>query len=304
MLLTMPVLIAFYALLSTAIELRGAPFFGWIHDLSVHDPLYITPVLMGVTMVWQQKLAPAAGADPTQQKMMMFMPIVFTVMFLWAPAGVAVYWFMSNLWAIGQQYLTNYLIGPPNVRSVRPPAERQMKRARERRARPKRRRANRSAAGADPDEAIMADATAPIIEFLNRFTAALGVNAVVNVEQTADGPRINLSGDEAELLVRHRGEPLKALQHVVDMAYGRGLPGESAGLRRRARVSQRQRRRTAADGEAPGREGAADRNRSAARPAQSVRTPHRPPGGRRDSRRATESIGDAFSKTVLISKRK
>jgi YidC/Oxa1 family membrane protein insertase len=128
MLLTMPVLIAFYALLSTAIELRGAPFFGWIHDLSVHDPLYIMPVLMGITMVWQQKLAPAAGADPTQQKMMMFMPIVFTGMFLWAPAGVAVYWFMSNLWAIGQQYLTNYLIGPPNVRSVRPPAERQMKR--------------------------------------------------------------------------------------------------------------------------------------------------------------------------------
>jgi YidC/Oxa1 family membrane protein insertase len=128
MLLTMPVLIAFYALLSTAIELRGAPFFGWIHDLSVHDPLYITPVLMGITMVWQQKLTPAAGADPTQQKMMMFMPIVFTGMFLWAPAGVAVYWFMSNLWAIGQQYLTNYLIGPPNIRSVRPPAERQMKR--------------------------------------------------------------------------------------------------------------------------------------------------------------------------------
>ncbi|MEO8260652.1 MAG: membrane protein insertase YidC [Acidobacteriota bacterium] len=128
MLLTMPVLIAFYALLSTAIELRGAPFFGWIHDLSVHDPLYIMPVLMGITMVWQQKLAPAAGADPAQQKMMMFMPVVFTGMFLWAPAGVAVYWFMSNLWAIGQQYLTNYLIGPPNIRNSRPPAERQMKR--------------------------------------------------------------------------------------------------------------------------------------------------------------------------------
>ncbi len=64
MLLTMPVLIAFYALLSGAIELRGAPFVGWIHDLSLHDPLYITPVLMGVTMVWQQRLAPAAGADP------------------------------------------------------------------------------------------------------------------------------------------------------------------------------------------------------------------------------------------------
>ena len=128
MLLTMPVLIAFYALLSTAIELRGAPFFGWIHDLSRHDPLYVTPVFMGATMVWQQKISPATGADPVQQKMMMFMPIVFTFMFLWAPAGVAVYWLMSNLWGIGQQYLTNYLIGPPNVRSVRPPAERRMKR--------------------------------------------------------------------------------------------------------------------------------------------------------------------------------
>jgi YidC/Oxa1 family membrane protein insertase len=128
MLLTMPVLIAFYALLSTAIELRGAPFFGWIHDLSRHDPLYVTPVFMGATMVWQQKISPATGADPVQQKMMMFMPIVFTFMFLWAPAGVAVYWLMSNLWGIGQQYLTNYLIGPPNIRSVRPPAERRMKR--------------------------------------------------------------------------------------------------------------------------------------------------------------------------------
>jgi membrane protein insertase Oxa1/YidC/SpoIIIJ len=79
-------------------------------------------------MVWQQKITPVTGADPVQQKMMMFMPIVFTFMFLWAPAGVAVYWLMSNLWGIGQQYLTNYLIGPPNVRNVRPPAERRMKR--------------------------------------------------------------------------------------------------------------------------------------------------------------------------------
>ncbi len=128
MLLTMPVLIAFYALLTTAIELRGAPFFGWIRDLSLHDPLYVTPVLMGATMVWQQKITPTTGVDPMQQKMMMLMPIIFTFMFLWAPAGVAVYWLMSNLWTIGQQYLTNYLIGPPNVRSVRPPAERRIKR--------------------------------------------------------------------------------------------------------------------------------------------------------------------------------
>ena len=128
MLMTMPVLFAFYTLLSTAIELRGAPFFGWIHDLSLYDPLYVTPVLMGITMVWQQKITPATGADPVQQKMMMLMPVVFTFMFLWAPSGVAVYWLTSNLWAIGQQYATNYLIGPPTVRNVRPPAQRQMKR--------------------------------------------------------------------------------------------------------------------------------------------------------------------------------
>jgi YidC/Oxa1 family membrane protein insertase len=128
MVLTFPVLFAFYSLLSTAIELRGAPFFGWIHDLSVHDPLYITPVLMGLSQLWQTRITPAAGADPAQQKTMMMMPLVFAFMFLWAPAGVALYWLVSNLWGIGQQYLTNYLIGPPKVHAVRPPAQRQMKR--------------------------------------------------------------------------------------------------------------------------------------------------------------------------------
>ncbi|PYR26111.1 MAG: hypothetical protein DMF92_19140, partial [Acidobacteria bacterium] len=128
MLLTMPVLFAFYSLLTTAIELRGAPFVGWIHDLSSHDPLYITPVAMGLSQLWQQRISPATGVDPAQQKMMMFMPVLFTGMFLWAPSGIALYWLMSNLWGIGQQYLTNYLIGPPHVRTMRPPAERRMKR--------------------------------------------------------------------------------------------------------------------------------------------------------------------------------
>jgi len=128
MLLTMPVLFAFYSLLSTAIELRGAPFFGWIHDLSLPDPYYVTPILMGLSQLWQQRITPQTGVDPVQQKMMMLMPLVFTFFFLQAPSGVAVYWLMSNLWGIGQQYLTNYLIGPPTVRSIRPPAERRMKR--------------------------------------------------------------------------------------------------------------------------------------------------------------------------------
>jgi YidC/Oxa1 family membrane protein insertase len=127
-LLTFPLIFAFYALLSTAIELRGAPFVGWIHDLSAHDPYYVTPILMGVSQLWQQWMMPSAGVDPAQQKMMMFMPIMFTFMFLWAPAGLAIYWLVSNVWQIGQQYLTNYMIGPPAVRTVRPPAERRLKR--------------------------------------------------------------------------------------------------------------------------------------------------------------------------------
>jgi len=127
MLLTLPILYAIYSLLEVAIEIRGAPFIGWITDLSVHDPLYITPVLMGISMVWQQKMQPST-VDPMQRKMMMFMPVIFTVMFLWAPSGLVLYWLVSNLWGIGQQTLTNYLIGPPVVKAVRPPAERRVKR--------------------------------------------------------------------------------------------------------------------------------------------------------------------------------
>jgi YidC/Oxa1 family membrane protein insertase len=113
MLLTMPVLFAFYALLSVAIELRGAPFMLWIHDLSLPDPLYITPLVMGVTMLWQQWITPAAGMDPAQQRVMMVMPLMFTVFFLWAPSGLVIYWLFSNLLTIGQQYLTNRIVGPP-----------------------------------------------------------------------------------------------------------------------------------------------------------------------------------------------
>ncbi len=124
MLLTLPVLFAFYSLLSAAIELRGEPFIWWITDLSAHDPYYVTPILMGASQLWQQKMTPTGG-DPAQQKMMMMMPLVFTFMFLWMPSGLTIYWFFSNLLAIGQQYITNRLVGPPSV--PRPPAERKLK---------------------------------------------------------------------------------------------------------------------------------------------------------------------------------
>jgi len=128
MILPMVVMIAFYEFLSQAIELRGAPFALWIQDLSLHDPLYVTPILQGVTMVWQQKITPSS-ADPMQQKMMMVMPLVFTFMFLWAPSGLVVFWFLSNVLGIGQQYLTNRIVGPPKPALARPPAERRLKNA-------------------------------------------------------------------------------------------------------------------------------------------------------------------------------
>jgi YidC/Oxa1 family membrane protein insertase len=127
MLLTFPVLFAFYSLLSQAIELRGAEFGFWIHDLSQKDPYYVTPLLMGATMFWQQWLAPTS-ADPVQQRMMLIMPVVFTALFLGFPSGLAIYYLVSNLFQISQQYFTNRKLGPPpGVPPPRPPAERRVK---------------------------------------------------------------------------------------------------------------------------------------------------------------------------------
>jgi YidC/Oxa1 family membrane protein insertase len=119
MLLTLPFLFAFYAMLGQAIEIRGEGFLGWITDLSRSDPYYITPLLMGLTMFWQQRITPST-ADPTQQKVMMLMPVMITVTMLFAPAGLVIYWLVSNVWGIGQQYFTSYLIGPPKTPGTRP----------------------------------------------------------------------------------------------------------------------------------------------------------------------------------------
>jgi YidC/Oxa1 family membrane protein insertase len=112
MLLTLPFLIAFYQMLSQAIEIRGAHFAAWITNLSGPDPYFITPLLMGAAQFWQTKMTPASG-DPTQQKIMLFMPIMFTAMSLSFPSGLVIYWLVSTMFTIGQQYFTNYLIGPP-----------------------------------------------------------------------------------------------------------------------------------------------------------------------------------------------
>ena len=103
MLLQVPVFIALYHALFFSIELKGAPFFGWIQDLSVADPYYVTPILMGATMFLQQRLTPTVG-DPVQQKIMMFLPIVFTFLFISFPAGLVIYWTVNNLLTIAQQF--------------------------------------------------------------------------------------------------------------------------------------------------------------------------------------------------------
>jgi YidC/Oxa1 family membrane protein insertase len=107
-LLTMPFLIAFYRVLQVAIELRGASFL-WIPDLSQKDPYFITPILMGASMFLMQKMMPTS-MDPAQQRIMMLMPLVLSGMFLWAPAGLNLYWLASNLCSIVQQAITLRLV--------------------------------------------------------------------------------------------------------------------------------------------------------------------------------------------------
>ena len=116
MILQIPFFFAFYNALLYSIELRHAPFICWeqeifwgfrgICDLSVYDPSYITPVLMGASMFWQQSMTPTVG-DPTQAKIMKFMPLIFLFFFLNAPAGLVVYWLINNVLSIMQQMLTN-----------------------------------------------------------------------------------------------------------------------------------------------------------------------------------------------------
>jgi len=150
----------------------------------------------------------------------------------------------------------------------------------------------------------MGDATQPIVDFLQRFVVALGIQTPIDVEETPDGPRLNLSGDEAELLVRHRGEPLKALQHVVDMAFGRSLPGEqrvfvdALAYRKGKDIELRQIARLLAQ---RAKDTGVDQQVGPLNPYER-RIVHlavaEVPGV------TTESIGDAFSKTVHISRRK
>lgn len=103
-LVQIPVFIALYWVLLESVELRQAPWAFWIHDLSSKDPLYILPLIMGVSMFVQQRLNPAP-MDPMQQKIMMALPVVFTVFFLSFPAGLVLYWVVNNVLSIAQQWI-------------------------------------------------------------------------------------------------------------------------------------------------------------------------------------------------------
>lgn len=103
-LVQMPVFIALYWVLMESVELRHAPFIGYIKDLSAMDPYFILPAFMGLTMWIQQKLNPAP-TDPMQAKVMQFLPIIFTFFFLWFPAGLVLYWVVNNILSIAQQWI-------------------------------------------------------------------------------------------------------------------------------------------------------------------------------------------------------
>jgi YidC/Oxa1 family membrane protein insertase len=103
-LVQIPVFLALYWVLLESVELRQAPFIGWIKDLSTYDPYFVLPVLMGISMFVQQRMNPAPP-DPVQAKVMQILPVVFTVFFIFFPAGLVLYWLVNNVLSIAQQWL-------------------------------------------------------------------------------------------------------------------------------------------------------------------------------------------------------
>lgn len=107
--LQIPIFFAIYRVLSNAIELKSAPWIFWVQDLAAMDPYFVLPILMGLTMFLQQRITPANFTDPMQEKIMKFLPLIFTFFFISFPAGLTLYWFINNLFSIGQQYYVNKL---------------------------------------------------------------------------------------------------------------------------------------------------------------------------------------------------
>ena len=111
-LIQIPVFIALYWVLLSSVEMRGAPWILWVTDLSVKDPYYILPLVMALTTLFQTALNPLPP-DPMQAKMMWIMPLVFSVMFFFFPAGLVLYWITNNILTIAQQWIINTRLGVP-----------------------------------------------------------------------------------------------------------------------------------------------------------------------------------------------
>jgi len=109
LLVQLPIFWGFFRMLVVAVELRQSPFVFWIKDLSVKDPYYITPVLMGITQYISQKMTPST-ADPAQQRIMLLMPFIFTIFFMNFQAGLVLYWLTSNVLQIAQQAIMNKMM--------------------------------------------------------------------------------------------------------------------------------------------------------------------------------------------------
>jgi len=107
MLLQIPVFFAIYRVLLNAVELQGAPWILWINDLSRMDPYYVLPILMGASMFLQQRMTPSNFTDPMQEKIMKYLPVIFTFFFVTFPSGLVLYWFVNNLFSIAQQFIVN-----------------------------------------------------------------------------------------------------------------------------------------------------------------------------------------------------
>ncbi|MEI4259798.1 MAG: membrane protein insertase YidC [Candidatus Dasytiphilus stammeri] len=116
LMIQMPIFLALYYMLINSVELRQAPFILWIHDLSAHDPYYILPVGMGISMYFLQKMSPNTMTDPSQQKILTYMPIIFSIFFFWFPSGLVLYYIVSNLLTILQQILISYSINKKQYR--------------------------------------------------------------------------------------------------------------------------------------------------------------------------------------------
>ena len=117
-LIQIPIFFAIYRVLLNAIELKGAEWILWVNDLAIKDPYFVLPILMGASMYLQQRITPTTFTDPMQEKLMRWLPVIFTFFFLMFPAGLTLYWFINNLCSLLQQYLVNKMFSKHKAQEI------------------------------------------------------------------------------------------------------------------------------------------------------------------------------------------